>query len=85
MRTRILDQPVYIPGIPIEKVAEQYGINYQEIIKLASNENPWGASPNALDKAKRALEDVHLYPDGVALFSLISLLQGFLSYLNNSF
>ena len=74
---RILDQPVYTPGKPIEKVAEQYGINYQEIIKLASNENPWGASPHALDKAKQALEDVHLYPDGSGTFLIDKLASRF--------
>ena len=38
---RILDQPVYTPGKPIEKVAEQFGFADDEIVKLASNENPW--------------------------------------------
>ena len=53
---RILDQPVYTPGKPIEKVAEQFGFAHHEIVKLASNENPWGASPNAVEAGKRALE-----------------------------
>ena len=35
---RILDQPIYIPGKPVEKVAEQFGIAEHEIVKLASNE-----------------------------------------------
>jgi histidinol-phosphate aminotransferase len=61
---RILDQPVYTPGKPIEKVAEQFGLVSNDIIKLASNENPWGASPHAINIAKQALEKVSLYPDG---------------------
>ena len=47
---RILDQPVYTPGKPIEKVAEQFGFADDEIVKLASNENPWGPSPQAIEK-----------------------------------
>lgn len=62
--SRILDQPVYTPGKPIEKVAEEFGLVAKDIVKLASNENPWGASPHAMDIAKQALQKVHLYPDG---------------------
>ena len=61
---RILDQPVYIPGKPIEEVAAQFGLVLKDVVKLASNENPWGASPHAIEKAKQALLHVHLYPDG---------------------
>ena len=45
---RILDQPVYQPGKPIEEVAREYKLNPKDICKLASNENPWGASPHAI-------------------------------------
>jgi histidinol-phosphate aminotransferase len=61
---RILDQPVYEPGKPIEEVAREHGLDIEQISKLASNENPLGASPNAKDAAREALEKVHLYPDG---------------------
>ena len=70
---RILDQPSYTPGKPIEKVAEQFGFAHHEIVKLASNENPWGASPNAVEAGKRALENVHLYPDGTGTFLIEKL------------
>ena len=53
---RILDQPTYTPGKPIEKVAEQIGLLIEEIIKLASNENPWGASPDSIKAGQNALE-----------------------------
>jgi histidinol-phosphate aminotransferase len=52
---RILDQPVYTPGKPIEQVAAQFGFTSQEIVKLASNENPWGASPKAF-----RMQNLHL-------------------------
>lgn len=61
---RILDQPVYEPGKPIEEVAREYGLNLDQICKLASNENPWGASKLAKEAARASLEKVHLYPDG---------------------
>ncbi len=61
---RILDQPVYEPGKPIEDVARELGLPPEHICKLASNENPWGASESAKLAAREALEKVHLYPDG---------------------
>ena len=52
----------YQPGKPIEELEREYGI--RDIIKLASNENPLGASPLGLDAARMALADVYRYPDG---------------------
>ena len=60
----ILNQPVYEPGKPIEDVARELGLGPAGIIKLASNENPFGASPKAIDAARRALDAAELYPDG---------------------
>ena len=60
----VLTQPVYEPGKPIEDVARELGLDPKGIIKLASNENPFGASPLAMKAAKRAINDVELYPDG---------------------
>src|SRR5688572_27497652 len=60
----VLTQPVYEPGKPIEYVARELGLDPEGIIKLASNENPFGPSPRALAAAKRALEHGELYPDG---------------------
>jgi len=57
-------QPVYEPGKPIEEVARELGLDAATIIKLASNENPWGPSPRAVAAAKRAIETGELYPDG---------------------
>jgi histidinol-phosphate aminotransferase len=61
---RILDQPVYQPGKPIEQVAREHNLDPKEICKLASNENPWGASPLAISAGEEALKNVHLYPEG---------------------
>jgi histidinol-phosphate aminotransferase len=63
----VLTQPVYEPGRPIEDVAREMGLDPAGILKLASNENPLGASPAALAAARRALEQAPLYPDGGAV------------------
>src|SRR5947209_7265145 len=63
-RPSALTQPVYEPGKPIEYVARELGLDPQGIIKLASNENPFGPSPRAIAAAKRALDHGELYPDG---------------------
>jgi len=52
----------YVPGRPIEEVEAQYGL--RGAVKLASNENPLGPSPMAIEAARRALPDVNRYPDG---------------------
>ncbi len=52
----------YQPGKPIEELEREYGVH--DVIKLASNENPLGASPRALEAARAALADVSRYPDG---------------------
>jgi len=54
----------YVPGKPIEELEREYGVH--DIIKLASNENPWGMSPMAMAAVKAALPDLWLYPDGGA-------------------
>lgn len=51
----------YPPGKPVEEVERELG---HSAIKLASNENPLGPSPLALEAVRGALDKVHLYPDG---------------------
>jgi histidinol-phosphate aminotransferase len=52
----------YVPGKPIEELEREYGIT--DSIKLASNENPLGASPKALAAIGPACLKLHRYPDG---------------------
>jgi histidinol-phosphate aminotransferase len=54
---------VYVPGKPVEEVRRELGIT-DDIIKLASNENPLGPSPRAVDAVRRALAEANRYPDG---------------------
>ena len=60
----VFDQPMYIPGKPLNAVAKEYGLEIDSIDKLASNENPFGPSPKAIRALSDALNSVHLYPDG---------------------
>ena len=60
--------PVYQPGRPIEEVARELGLPADDIIKLASNENPLGPSRLALAAMRQALAQVNLYPDGNAFY-----------------
>ncbi|MFH1102695.1 MAG: histidinol-phosphate transaminase [Pseudomonadota bacterium] len=52
----------YAPGKPIEEVEREYGII--GAAKLASNENPLGPSPKAVEAIIKALPDLNRYPDG---------------------
>ncbi|MBC7943737.1 MAG: aminotransferase class I/II-fold pyridoxal phosphate-dependent enzyme, partial [Burkholderiales bacterium] len=52
----------YVPGKPTSELARELGLS--DIVKLASNENPRGASPQAIEAARDALGDVARYPDG---------------------
>jgi histidinol-phosphate aminotransferase len=51
----------YQAGLPAEQIALKYGLAH--VIKLASNENPFGPSPKAMEAAAKALSDSHRYPD----------------------
>lgn len=51
----------YVPGKPISEVAREFGIS--EIIKLASNENPRGPSPRAVEAIQQFAPMLNLYPD----------------------
>jgi len=62
------DLPVYQPGRPIEEVARELGLSPEDIIKVASNENPFGPSPLAVAAMQKALAGVNLYPDGNAFY-----------------
>lgn len=60
-RAEIFRLKPYVAGKPIDEVKRELGI--EDIIKLASNENPMGASPLAVEAIKDTLDKLHLYPD----------------------
>ena len=63
----------YQPGKPVEELERELGIS--DIIKLASNENPLGASPKVKDALAAAMAELERYPDGSA-YTLKQALAG---------
>lgn len=63
-KPNIVNLPVYKPGKPIEEVKKELGLS--EVIKLASNENPYGAAPSVRAAIIAELDNLSLYPDGSA-------------------
>ena len=61
----------YVPGKPIDELEREYGI--ADSIKLASNENPLGPSPRAMEAIAREMAKVHRYPDDSAHLLLTKL------------
>ena len=55
----------YVPGKPVEEVERELNI---EAVKLASNENPLGPSPLAIEAARAALVGANRYPDGSGFY-----------------
>ena len=54
----------YVPGKSIEEIRERFGL--AKVVKLASNENPLGASPKAVEAFHEIADSLHLYPRGDA-------------------
>jgi histidinol-phosphate aminotransferase len=65
---QLRDLAIYEPGKPIEETARELRVHPSTIVKLASNENPLGPSPKALQAMHAALENAHLYPDGSGFY-----------------
>lgn len=54
---------VYEAGKPIELVVREYGIKPEDVIKLASNENPYGTSPKVVEVIRSIATQMFRYPD----------------------
>lgn len=61
VRPNVLEMRPYSPGKPIEEAQRELGL--ERVVKLASNENPLGPSPRAVEAAAAAASTMHLYPD----------------------
>jgi histidinol-phosphate aminotransferase len=64
IKPHIRDLAPYEPGKPMEEVERELGI--RDSIKLASNENPLGPSPKAVEAMREVAAKVHRYPDGAS-------------------
>lgn len=75
VQPQVLGIHPYVPGKPISELQRELGLS--QITKLASNENPLGASPLVLQAIKDELVDIARYPDGGA-YSLKATLAEFI-------
>lgn len=66
IRKHLLNIAPYEAGRPIEEIKRQFGL--KDVIKLASNENPLGPSPKALEALKRNLKNINRYPDSQGFY-----------------
>jgi len=61
---KVLDNlSIYEAGKPIELVVREYGVDPKDIIKLASNENPYGTSPKVVRALEKKSASSFVYPD----------------------
>ena len=62
-RSIIDEYKTYVPGRSKKEIAEKYGIKEEDIIKLGSNENPWGPAPGVYDAIKNSISEMNRYPE----------------------
>lgn len=63
---KITDLKPYLPGKPMKEVERESGIT--NVVKLASNENPYGCSPKAIQALKDFLPEITRYPLGDSFY-----------------
>jgi histidinol-phosphate aminotransferase len=56
----------YVPGKPVQEVERELGL--KGTVKMASNENPLGPSPRAVEAVRAFLGDLHIYPEGSGFY-----------------
>ncbi|HVM17886.1 MAG TPA: histidinol-phosphate transaminase [Gaiellaceae bacterium] len=73
IRPALADLVPYEPGKPVEEVQRELGLD--RVVKLASNEGPFGPFPQALEAIARAATEVNRYPDGGAYRLRVALAE----------
>jgi len=66
VRKNILSVSPYVAGKPIDETKRE--LRLKEVIKLASNENPIGPSPKAVEAIRKVLSDLNRYPDSQSFY-----------------
>lgn len=77
MNRRLKDLSPYVAGRSKEVVAQGHGLDPEKIVKLASNENPYGPSPRAVKAIQESAREVYLYPEDYPS-SLIKAISGYI-------
>lgn len=65
VKPQVVDLLPYPPGKPIHEVRQELGLT--DVVKLASNENPFGPAPAVVEAIRAAVPEIGLYPDGGAV------------------
>lgn len=74
-KSSIVHLPVYQPGKSVDEVKRELGLD--RIIKLASNENPFGCSPHAKEAMRQEIDNASIYPDGAAVALTAAIAEKF--------
>ncbi len=62
-RQVVSDMDSYVPGKSQDEIASEFGVKKEDIIKLGSNENPWGPSPKAIEAIGEEINSINRYPE----------------------
>ncbi|WP_407379891.1 histidinol-phosphate transaminase [Methanobrevibacter sp.] len=62
-RQIVSDMDSYVPGRSQDEIAAEFGLKKEDIIKLGSNENPWGPSPKAIKAIAEESKSINRYPE----------------------
>ena len=63
VRKAVEELDPYVPGRSKEEIAQEFGVKKEDIIKLGSNENPWGPSPKVKEAIEGELANINRYPE----------------------
>ncbi|MCL2157252.1 MAG: histidinol-phosphate transaminase [Methanobrevibacter sp.] len=63
IRKAVEELDPYVPGRSQEEIAEEFHLKKEDIIKLGSNENPWGPSKKAIIATQKELNNINRYPE----------------------
>lgn len=63
VRREVEELDPYVPGRSKEEIAQEFGVKKEDIIKLGSNENPWGPSPKVKEAIEEELKNINRYPE----------------------
>ena len=75
-RKIVMEMDSYVPGKSQDEIAAEFGLNKEDIIKLGSNENPWGPSPKAIEAIEKEDININRYPES----DLRELIEEFANY-----
>ncbi|WP_299525524.1 histidinol-phosphate transaminase [uncultured Methanobrevibacter sp.] len=64
-RMIVSEMDSYVPGKSQDEIASEFNLNKEDIIKLGSNENPFGPSPKAIEAIEKECKNINRYPESV--------------------